>query len=452
MSKMFTAVAIGQLAERRKLSLEDEVAKHLGSDWLDPGVARRIRVRHLLSHTSGLGDYLDDERYMEASRGGDASLARYRPLLASEKVAFEPGTEWAYSNLGFLVLGAIIEVLSGQTYEDYLDLHLFQPAGMTDSGCSPADLPVPRLATGYTRGEPRGGIAYRSNTLRLDRGGPAGACYSTVGDLLRFERALRSGRLLGKPMLQRLWTVTPESRSVLPYGMGFSVVELPGETVVGHSGGFPGVSASFRMHLETGVTSIVLANYDGAAQAVDARLTGLLARLEEEERPEMRRIAIKERPAPPPDGCAGLERDDPEPAHPSKRSFKMRIPKAILAAVFTLTAALARAEAQRGVFVEDMDRKANPCSDFYDYANGAWRSANPIPATMNRWSRRWAAGEAAKEQLKTAPGRSVGRNGLEERERGAAALRTFTPRAWTSPASITPEFRPSSPCWRRSIP
>jgi CubicO group peptidase (beta-lactamase class C family) len=285
MNKMFTAVAVGQLAEGGRLSLDDPVGKHLGADWLDPGAARRIRIRHLLSHTSGLGECLDDERYLKASRSGDGSIAHFRTLLASERLHFEPGTEWSYSNIGYLVLGAILETVSGQTYEDYLDLRLFQPAGMTDSGCSPADLPVPGLAAGYLRGEPRGGIAYRSNSLRLDRGGPAGGCYSTVGDLLRFDGALRSGKLLGEAVLEQLWTVTPESRSLVPYGLGFSIVEQPGDTIVGHSGGCPGVSVSFEMRLGTGVTAIVLANYDGAARSVVARLSELLARLEKRRGP-----------------------------------------------------------------------------------------------------------------------------------------------------------------------
>jgi len=83
--------------------------------------------------------------------------------------------------------------------------------------------------------------------------------YSTLGDLLRFDQALRSGKLLGRKVLRRLWTTTPESRARLPYGMGFTVLELPGDTVVGHGGGIDGVSDSFEMHLGTGVTAIVLA-------------------------------------------------------------------------------------------------------------------------------------------------------------------------------------------------
>ncbi len=119
MNKMFTAVAVAQLAKRGKLSFDDPVGKYLSTDWLPVEVAGKITIRHLLTHTSGLGSYFN-EKFMNSSRALFRNVDDYKPLVADDRPAFEPGTKWAYSNTGFLLLGAVIEKVTGQNYFDYV--------------------------------------------------------------------------------------------------------------------------------------------------------------------------------------------------------------------------------------------------------------------------------------------------------------------------------------------
>lgn len=118
MNKMFTAVAIAQLAEKGRLSFQDPVGRYL-KGWIDPESAQKITLHHLLTHTSGLGSYFN-ERFWKASRALYRKVEDFRALVAEEKPEFEPGSGWRYSNTGFLLLGAVIERVTGQSYFDYV--------------------------------------------------------------------------------------------------------------------------------------------------------------------------------------------------------------------------------------------------------------------------------------------------------------------------------------------
>ncbi len=275
MNKMFTAVAIAQLAEQDKLSYTDPVSRWLSSDWLPAEVADRIAIEHLLTHTSGLGSYFN-ERFMSASRDRFRKVDDYRPLVAGESLRFEPGSDWGYSNTGFLLLGAIIEKVSGQDYFDYVRAHIYQPAGMTNSDCYDMDRPVPNLAMGYSRASD-GDIPWTDNLFKhVIRGGPAGGGFATVHDLLKFDQTLRSGKLIKSETAARLWTPKPQSPN---YGYGFSLEGQPSQRIVGHGGGFPGISAKLEMHLDSGFTIAVLSNYDGGAMPIADRARELLTNL-----------------------------------------------------------------------------------------------------------------------------------------------------------------------------
>jgi CubicO group peptidase (beta-lactamase class C family) len=265
MNKMVTAVAIAQLVEQGKLAYDDPLSKHLSTDWLPRDIADKIRIGQLLSHTSGLGSYFN-KTFMESSRLRFRTVDDFKPLVVNEKPAFEPGTDWSYSNTGFLLAGAVIEAVTGKTYFDYVRDNIFKPAGMDNTDSYEMDRPVPNLAIGYTRD----GEGWRNNILmHVVRGGPAGGGYSTAHDLLKFDQALRSNKLISAESFILLTTPKPHSPE---YGYGFGIHGSAENRIVGHSGGFPGISAVLEMYLDTGYTVIVLSNYDSGAGIVNQKI------------------------------------------------------------------------------------------------------------------------------------------------------------------------------------
>jgi CubicO group peptidase (beta-lactamase class C family) len=275
MNKMLTAVAIAQLAGQGKLSFDDPIGKFLGADWLDPKILAEVTIHQLLTHTSGLGSYFN-ERYERSSRLLFREVNDYRPLVLGDTLAFPPGSAWQYSNTGFLLLGAIVEKASGENYFDYVREHVTGPTGMTHTDCYELDRVNPNLAVGYDPMYGSAGIAYRNNIFdHVLRGGPAGGGYSTVEDLLRFDQALRGGRLLSPEILARVWRAYPEWNSP-SYGYGFGVDSTAAGRRVGHSGGFTGISAHLSMYLDTGYTVAVLSNLSGGAPPVHAKACQLI--------------------------------------------------------------------------------------------------------------------------------------------------------------------------------
>ncbi|MCI0490581.1 MAG: beta-lactamase family protein [Blastocatellia bacterium] len=272
MNKMFTSVAIAQLVERGKLSFDDPLSKFL-PDFPDKESAEKIKIKHLLTHTSGLGSYFN-RKFMESSRARFRTVNDMMELAKEEKLAFEPGARWQYSNTGMLVLGAVIEKASGQSYFDYIRENIYRPAGMTNSDCYELDLVTPNLALGYEKEFAAEGVRFRNNLfMHVIRGGPAGGGYSTVEDLLRFDTALRSGKLVGQEYVKLLTSAKPEINSP-DYGYGFSIDKERG--IVGHSGGFPGISSNLDMFLENGFTAVVMSNYGGGSQAVTSKMRELV--------------------------------------------------------------------------------------------------------------------------------------------------------------------------------
>src|SRR3954463_11137270 len=152
-NKMFTAVAIAQLAQAGKLSFTDTVGKHL-SDYPNREVAEKVTLHQLLTHTSGMGMYWN-EKFM-AQREKLLTVAAHLPLFAADPLAFPPGEKFQYSNAGFMLLGAIIEKVSGQDYYSYVQEHIYKPAGMNDTGFYEPGKEIANLAVGYTKMSPNG--------------------------------------------------------------------------------------------------------------------------------------------------------------------------------------------------------------------------------------------------------------------------------------------------------
>ena len=266
MNKMFTAVSVMQLVEAGKLSLDDTLGKFLPAGAMRPEVLSKVRVKHLLSHTSGLGSYFTDE-WDRQSRALYRTVDDWMALIKSDSLQFEPGTRWSYSNTGMLVLGKVIEKASGQDYFAYVREHVAKPAGMTNTDAYELDRVNRNLAVGYEReGEDANGPIYRNNIFQhVIRGGPAGGGYSTVRDLTRFAEALKAGKLVSEASLRTLTTPKPELNSP-SYGFGFGVDE--GGRVVGHSGGFNGINSQLDIYVGEDYTLAVMSNYGNGAQPI----------------------------------------------------------------------------------------------------------------------------------------------------------------------------------------
>jgi CubicO group peptidase (beta-lactamase class C family) len=270
--KMFTAVAIAQLVEQGKLAFTDSIGKHL-PDYPNKEVARKVTIGHLLSHSSGLGDfhgakYVCLEDYLRQPRD-------YFPLFVNEPLSFEPGARWQYSNAGFVILGAIIEKLSGENYFDYIRNHVFKPAGMTNTDYYEADLDTPNLAMGYTNFVDLGDdyiqfrLGPRRNTSHYGtvKGSPVGGAYSTLEDLLRFSLALRGHKLLSAESTDLITSSKILARKYDAgqtfWGYGFELENIDGQRVIGHGGGDLGISSGVRWYPDSGnYTLVVMSNYD----------------------------------------------------------------------------------------------------------------------------------------------------------------------------------------------
>jgi D-alanyl-D-alanine carboxypeptidase len=256
MNKMFTAVATLQLAEAGKLKLDDPIGQHLPG-YPNKQVAARVTVRHLLTHTGGTGDIFGpqfDQHRLQLREHRD-----YLKLYGSRGLSFEPGARFEYSNYGFVLLGALIEQVSGESYDDYVGDHVFRPAAMRSTGALPESVEVPERAVGYLRLSPGG--AWEPNTYTLPwRGTAAGGGYSTVGDLLRFAQALGSGRLLSKATLAE--ATRPHQQQ---YGYGFDVQGQGRLASYGHGGGAPGMNGELRVFPQLGYVVVALSNLDPPA-------------------------------------------------------------------------------------------------------------------------------------------------------------------------------------------
>ncbi len=188
-----------------------------------------------------------------------------RKLFVDKPLSFEPGSKYRYSNAGFMVLGGVVQRVSGEDYFDYVRAHVYAPAGMKDTDAFELDHDPPNLAIGYTadRDAPDQPLVpgkLRNNLyMHVVKGGPAGGGFSTVGDLIAFGDAFLHGKLLSSAQVATLTTThgAPEPQS---YGCGFAIHTVEGQREVGHSGGFPGINSELAMFPDTGLSIATMAN------------------------------------------------------------------------------------------------------------------------------------------------------------------------------------------------
>jgi CubicO group peptidase (beta-lactamase class C family) len=280
MNKMFTSVAIAQLVQAGKLSYDSTLDKVL-PEYPNKEVAAKITVHQLLTHTSGLGDFFKPEFFQNREKYRNPK--DYFPVFANDKLRFEPGTSWSYSNAGFIVLGAVVENASGQNYFEYVRDHVFTPAGMKDTGSYAVHDIVPNLGTGYTRfgsGDPLGIEPRRNNVLTMPmQGSPAGGGYSTAPDLWKFTQALRANKLINAELTEKVTGGKVDTPMGSKYAYGFIEETIDGKSVRGHSGGAPGINSYLNIFWDGSYTVIVQGNYDPpAAQDLGGKITRFLAK------------------------------------------------------------------------------------------------------------------------------------------------------------------------------
>ena len=264
-TKMFTGIAVAQLAEQGKLSFNDPVHKFLPE--LPADLTSGITIHQLLTHTSGLGSFFTDE-FHNSNHAAYRSLKDYIKLIKNDKPQFKPGSKWAYSNTGYLLLGLIIEKVSGMGYFDYIKHNIFEKAGMNNSDFYESDRPNKNIATPYTKNN-----RYINDTANWSiplfiapvKGSSAGGAYASAIDMFHFSTSLMNNKLLSKSFTQEVISGktpygSPDQQKKYAYGFANQIVN--GKLIVFHDGGANGISTSIDIYPELGYTVIILSNYD----------------------------------------------------------------------------------------------------------------------------------------------------------------------------------------------
>jgi CubicO group peptidase (beta-lactamase class C family) len=239
--------------EAGKVNFDDPIGKYL-VDYPNVEVAQKVTVRHLLAHEDGTGEMGLLEPQDGKNRAVVHSIAEIIALNGTRAPAFEPGSKFEYANYGYILLGALIEKVSGQSYYDYVEEHIFRPAGMTHTGY-PLREAMGGVAIGYMRTD-SGALRDSSHQLPW-RGTPAGGGVSTAGDMLRFTAALTTGALLSPTLLAEA-----TKKQTQWYGYGFISSDVDGFVYWGHGGGAPGNSLVLGYYPATHISFVCMSNRD----------------------------------------------------------------------------------------------------------------------------------------------------------------------------------------------
>jgi CubicO group peptidase (beta-lactamase class C family) len=264
-TKQFTAASILLLEERGKLSTADPIKKHMPDA---PAAWDAVTIHHLLTHTSGIPNFTSLPDYATL-KYGNTPVEKTIAAFKDKPLDFAVGERMAYSNSGYLVLGHVIEKLSGGAYAAFVQDNIFTPLGMKDSGYDSNTRMIPRRAAGYVSGP--GGLA-NAGYVHMSVPHAAGALYSTTEDMLKWEQGLFGGKLLSAASLQKM---TTPNKSDYAYGL---VVRAPnGRKQVWHNGGIDGFNTSMAYYPDTQFTIVVLGNVNGPVPDQLAAQLGALA-------------------------------------------------------------------------------------------------------------------------------------------------------------------------------
>ncbi|HME00609.1 MAG TPA: serine hydrolase [Terriglobia bacterium] len=253
LTKQFTAASILLLEERGKLKVDDPVKKYMPDA---PPAWDKVTIYNLLTHTSGIPSFtgFPDYQSTEAiATTPEKLVARFR----DKPLEFQPGEKWSYSNSGYVLLGYLIEKISGESYEKFVQENIFTPLGMRDSGYDSNSAIIPRRAAGYSPG-PNG--PQNTGFIHMSIPFSAGGLYSTTEDLLRWEQGLFGGKLLSPASLEKM--TTPYKQD---YACGLAVSTVKGHKLIEHGGGIEGFNTSLKYYPDDKLTVVVLGNLNGSA-------------------------------------------------------------------------------------------------------------------------------------------------------------------------------------------
>jgi CubicO group peptidase (beta-lactamase class C family) len=257
LTKQFTAACILILEERGKLKTSDPVKKYLPDA---PPAWDKITIYNLLTHTSGIPEFTAQPDY-ETIKLSPSSPRQTYDRLRDKSLAFQPGERFSYSNSNYLLLGFLIEEISGDSYEKFLQHNVLTPLGLRDTGYDSRAL-LPRRASGYSRS---GGELVNADYIHMSIPQAAGALYSTTEDLLRWEQGLFGGKLLSAASLKKM--TTPFKAT---YACGLGVRTINGHKIISHDGGIEGFETFLAYYPEDRLTVVVLANLNGSTPAARA--------------------------------------------------------------------------------------------------------------------------------------------------------------------------------------
>ncbi|WP_412985054.1 serine hydrolase [Pontimicrobium sp. IMCC45349] len=256
MGKMFTGVSIMQLHEKGLLNIHNPVVSYLK----DFPLGNEITIYHLLSHTSGVGRYMRHPDY-RSNRHQYRTIDDLLPIIYDQKLEFTtPGERFSYSNSGMVLLGAVIEHITGQSYAEYITKNILEPTQMHNTAMRFGDEVVSNRATGYLKSISG---KHLNNNFLSSTPYPDGGILSTVGDMLKFDQSLYSSSLINETSKKEMFKALK-----VTYGLAFQVENRQDNLVVGHSGGMPGFSSYFSRYLKDKYTIIVLSNYDMIARNI----------------------------------------------------------------------------------------------------------------------------------------------------------------------------------------
>jgi CubicO group peptidase (beta-lactamase class C family) len=263
LGKQFTAMAVMMVVEEGKLSLGDPVSKSLKV----PASWSKITIRHLLTHTSGLGDYPEDFSLQK-----DYTEDELLKMVTAQPLAFAPGKKWAYSNLGYLTLGILIHKVTGKFYGDILQERVFSKLGMTSTRViSEADI-IPNRAAGYRLKD--GTLKNQEWVAPTVNTTADGSLYLTVEDMAKWDEALEARQLLSAGGFEQMWTPTPlNDGSKAPYGFGWQIGKnAAGHQLLEHGGAWQGFAAYIGRHPDERLSVVVFCNRAGASATHIARV------------------------------------------------------------------------------------------------------------------------------------------------------------------------------------
>jgi CubicO group peptidase (beta-lactamase class C family) len=264
-TKEFTATAILQLAEAGELMIDDPVSKYYSDA---PKTWEKITIRHLLTHTSGIPSYTDIPDFFVKEARIARTPEEIIKLTRDKPLQFEPGSKYAYDNSGYVLLGYIIERVSGESYADYLQKHIFDPLGMKNSGYDSSDKIIPHRAEGYQSNK---GEFVNAPFIDMSLPYAAGSLYSTVDDLLIWDQALYAGKPLSPASMQQMFTDYGNK-----IGFGWVIDDKYGHRHIWANGAINGFRSILSRYPDDKLTAIVLANVLPApVEKMESDLAGL---------------------------------------------------------------------------------------------------------------------------------------------------------------------------------